>query len=138
MKTIFLLHDAQESPWPRKQVIEASGFAVEIFDDSRKCLAALAEERPSLLLVDVLLKGPNGFEVASEVRRHYTPDELPVILCSWIYRGEMFRKAAFEAGAQDYLLKPLHLRQLVDRVCELTQQPAPRASPPRELEMAQD
>ncbi len=120
MKEIFLIHDEQDGPVARQSFLEMAGYKVTLMQSGERCLELLEEAKPALILMDVLLHGRNGFQVCRDIRGLCTAEELPIILCSELYRGRVFRDEAMAAGAQRYLLKPLKLDQLVGHVNNLT------------------
>lgn len=119
MQHIFLVHDQQESPATRKANLELAGFEVSLMKSGEEVLKALAAKKPSLVLMDVLLDGKNGFEVCRAIRERCAPGEVPVILCSHIYRSRIYRDEANAAGAQRYLLQPMKIEELVANVTDL-------------------
>ncbi len=73
------------------------------------------EERPDLILLDVIMPGKSGFEVCREIREKYSPSEMPVIMLTAKNRvADLVR--GFESGANDYLSKPVSHRELISRV----------------------
>jgi DNA-binding response OmpR family regulator len=120
MQQILFVHDFQESPLTRKNYLEMSGFEVTLLRNGDECLKSLAVAKPALVLIDVLLEGKNGFEVCRAIRDRCTAAELPVILCSHIYRSRIYRDEAVAAGAQRFLLLPMKLDELLGHVTELT------------------
>lgn len=103
MKRILLVHDGQSSSYVRKEVLEQSGFRVDLLDDGDLCLESVDRSRPDAVVLDVLLVGPNGFEVCRQLRTRFPANELPVFINAGIYRGLPFRREAIDAGAQAYL-----------------------------------
>jgi chemotaxis family two-component system response regulator PixH len=120
MQHIFFVHDFQESPLTRKNYLEMSGFQVTLLKSGDDCLRAMAATKPALVLMDVLLEGKNGFEACRAIRERAGPAEVPIILCSHIYRSRIYRDEAVAAGAQRYLLLPIRLDELLAHVNELT------------------
>lgn len=117
MRTIFFAHDQQESPEPRKHFLELSGYVVQLFASWTALEAALRQEPPpSLLLVDALLEGKNGFEAARAISELVPERDFPIVLCSQIYRMRPFREEALKSGAQDYLLLPMAPDEFLRRV----------------------
>ena len=114
MKTIHFVHDQQESPEPRRSALEASGFHVELFASGADCLARLEEAPPALVLLDVLVEGPHGFDVCRSIREKHPAETLPVILGSHVYRSRIYRDEATAAGAQRYLLYPADTEDLAE------------------------
>ena len=89
------------------------GLEVESAIDGPSGVESALRLRPDVLLLDLMLPGMNGFEVCRKVR-----PELPAL---WVIlltaRGqEVDRVTGFEAGADDYVVKPFSLRELVARV----------------------
>jgi DNA-binding response OmpR family regulator len=89
-------------------VLEGIGFRVVEAVDGRAALVALgsAEEEFSLVVLDLLLPEMHGIEVLTRIRRSLTTQALPVIVLTGSpnARDEI---ALLEAGADDYLLKPI-------------------------------
>ena len=88
-------------------------FEVQSSADGPAGLQKAIEWRPDVLLLDVMLPGLNGFEICRQVRARL-PELWIIVLTA---RGkEVDRVIGFEAGADDYLVKPFSLRELVARV----------------------
>ena len=82
-------------------------------DNGAKALDQIARHRPDLVLLDLQMPAMSGFEVVSGIRRG---SHMPVIVIVTAY--DSYAVKAFEAGAIDYLLKPVgqeRLRQAVER-----------------------
>jgi DNA-binding response OmpR family regulator len=94
-------------------LLTGAGFAVTPCADGRAALRALGEQPVDLCVVDVMMPLMEGTEFARAVRRYY-PD-LPVLLLT--AKGQLADKVrGFEAGADDYLVKPFDGLELVARV----------------------
>jgi signal transduction histidine kinase/DNA-binding response OmpR family regulator len=83
--------------------------------DGAAALAALREERPDLLLSDVMMPVLDGFGLVREVRADPTLADLPVILLS-ARAGEEASIEGLQVGANDYLIKPFSARELLARL----------------------
>lgn len=118
MKQIALVHDQQESATPRKSFLEVSGYGVRLISNGDEAVESIKEDKPDLVLMDILLEGKNGFEVCRKLRETWGPDELPVLLSSTIYRSRIYRDEANNAGAQGYILKPCEPDELVREVAQ--------------------
>lgn len=89
------------------------GFDVSAAADGESGMRMALELRPDVLLLDLMLPGRNGFEVCRSLRSELR-DTWIVLLTA---RGqEADRVTGFEAGADDYVVKPFSLRELVARV----------------------
>ncbi len=119
MKTVLYVHDQQDSPSSIVNFLEMAGYNVELLQSGEQCVQRLAKGLPSLVLIDVLVEGRNGFEVTRALRKQFTAEQLPVILCSTVYRSRVYREEAMLAGAQLYVLKPIKLDDFAHMIHEL-------------------
>jgi diguanylate cyclase (GGDEF)-like protein len=112
---VLVLADDDED---RRALLQAmSGQQVDVtpLADPFRLLEALAEHRPELLLLDVELPGPSGFDLCRIVRSMPEWEELPILFIT-SQLGQEFRVAAFESGADDYLTKPVLREELLARM----------------------
>lgn len=98
--------------------LEKEGFGVEIVKSGEAALAFISKEVPALIILEIVLPGLDGVELCRALR------ELPAIKDTIIIfltvRGESYSEvAAFEAGADDYIVKPLRLRAFMIRILTL-------------------
>jgi PAS domain S-box-containing protein len=88
---------------------------VETATNGREALAVIREQKPSLVLTDVMMPVMDGYEFLRELRGDPELRALPVILLS-ARAGEEARVEGLDSGADDYLTKPFSARELVARV----------------------
>ncbi len=88
---------------------------VQTVANGKAALAAIREQRPNLVLADVMMPEMNGLELLHEIRIDPLLRDTPVILLS-ARAGEESRVEGMEAGADDYLVKPFAARELIARV----------------------
>lgn len=119
MQEIFLVHDQQESAAARKSFLEMSGYRVVLMKSGAEVLEALEKRVPALVLMDVLIEGPNGFDVCRQIRARFVAQKLPILLSCTVYRSRIYRDEALAAGAQGYILRPVKLEDLVQEVGEV-------------------
>ncbi len=93
--------------------LEAEGYAVLSAEDGERGLAIAREERPDLVILDVMLPLLNGFQVLQALRREGYA--MPIIVLS-ARTGEMDKVTGLELGAEDYVAKPFSLAELLARV----------------------
>ncbi|HUP89054.1 MAG TPA: response regulator transcription factor [Longimicrobiales bacterium] len=91
------------------------GFRVRTAEGGQEALTAVSEERPDLIVLDLMLPGFSGFEVLSALRQNPEVKHVPVIILT-ARRDEVDRIKGLELGADDYLTKPFSPRELVLRV----------------------
>jgi two-component system, sensor histidine kinase LadS len=78
-------------------------------------LTSIEENKPDLVLLDLMMPGLNGYEVCQKIRQKYNQIELPVILVTAKNHLEDLTQG-FKTGANDYLAKPFHSEELKSRV----------------------
>ncbi|MFD8542387.1 response regulator transcription factor [Streptomyces sp. NPDC059649] len=93
--------------------LRLNGFAVALAEDGPGALAELAETPPDVIVLDVSLPGTSGIEVCRTLRAD--GDEVPVLMLSALDEVAD-RVAGLQAGADDYLVKPFALKELVLRL----------------------
>jgi signal transduction histidine kinase len=91
------------------------GYTVELAPDGNAALEILRQNRPDLLITDVMMPGLDGFGLLREVRADLKLADLPVIMLS-ARAGEEAKVEGLDAGADDYLTKPFSARELLARV----------------------
>ena len=90
-------------------------YEVETVPDGAEALVAARRERPGLILTDVMMPRMDGFELLNTLRADRDLCDIPVIVLS-ARAGEESRIEGLGAGADDYLVKPFHARELLARV----------------------
>ncbi len=95
--------------------LEKEGFTVLTALDGSQGLELAREEKPDLIVLDVMLPGMNGLEVCRELQREYETREIPIIMLS-ARAEEVDKVLGLEMGADDYITKPFSPRELVARV----------------------
>jgi DNA-binding response OmpR family regulator len=105
--------------------LRRDGYDVETAVDGESARRGLAEFKPDLVVLDLMLPAVSGFEVLTEIRRD---GDLPVILLT-ARAEESDRVAGLELGADDYVVKPFSPRELVARVRTVLRRASPRPAP---------
>jgi DNA-binding response OmpR family regulator len=98
--------------------LEAEGHAVEVFEAGEPALSALLAQgdQTELVVLDVMLPGIDGFEVATQLRR--ANRYMPILMLTALGRPDDVLRG-FESGVDDYLTKPFDLKILLARVNSL-------------------
>jgi DNA-binding response OmpR family regulator len=126
---ILVVEDDQAVRLSLRLACQKEGFTVLEAASGPEALAQLGGCRPDLIMLDLMLPGPSGFDVCREVRQR--DPNLPVIILT--ARGdEVDKVVGLELGADDYITKPFSPRELVARIRAVLR----RASRPIELAAA--
>lgn len=92
-----------------------TGFQAKGFADGTSVLDALKTETPDLIVLDIMLPGKDGVEVLREIRANPSTRKIPVIMAT--AKGtEMDRIQGLDTGADDYLVKPFGVMEMVSRI----------------------
>ncbi len=115
MTAILIVEDERHLADGLRYNLEAEGYEVETVADGESALSALLGERPRFdaVVLDVMLPGKDGFEVASELRR--AGRFVPILMLTARGRPEDVLRG-LESGADDYLPKPFELSVLIARL----------------------
>ncbi len=98
----------------------AKKYAITFTFSGEQGLAELKNHQPEVILLDVEMPGLNGYEVCEHIRANADTADIPVIFFS--ARGDLRdRMQGFEAGADDYIIKPFHPEELLAKVKVLLQ-----------------
>ncbi len=113
--------------------LEKEGFDCLQASDGLTALRLVQEQRPGLLVLDLMLPGMDGLEICRQLRRDQMTASLPIIMLT-AKAEEVDRVVGLEVGADDYMVKPFSPRELVARVkAVLRRMQASRALPMRQV-----
>lgn len=103
----------------------ASGFQAKGFPDSTGFWQAMTEEKPELILLDIMLPGEDGITVLKRLRAASATANIPVIMAT--AKGSEFDKViGLDTGADDYLVKPFGMMEMVARIKAVMRRTAPK------------
>lgn len=102
---LAMLHDA----------LDAAGYTVLVASDGESALARAARQQPDVILLDALMPGMDGFEVARRLKADFGTAHIPVVFMTGLTETEHV-VAAFEAGGIDYVTKPIRPPEVLARI----------------------
>lgn len=112
MSTILIVEDEAEIAGYLRRGLAFEGYSVEIAADGRQALDIARERPPDLVVLDLMLPGIDGLEVARRLR---AASDVPIIMLT-ARDAVPDRVAGLEAGADDYLIKPFAFEELLARI----------------------
>jgi DNA-binding response OmpR family regulator len=115
MRKIALIEDDADLYALVKYNLEKEGFAVAGSQTGRGVIELCRRERPDLILLDVMLPDADGLELCKAIRQHPELAHLPVIFLT-ARASETDRIVGLELGANDYIVKPFFIRELIARI----------------------
>lgn len=95
--------------------LETTGFKARGFDEGSKLWAAIKEELPELILLDIMLPGEDGYMILEELKRTPETRNVPVIMVT-AKEAEFDKVKGLEGGADDYITKPFGMMEFIARV----------------------
>src|ERR1044071_45269 len=98
--------------------LKEAGFVPLFAKDGSRALAAARDERPALIVLDLMLPEVDGLEVCKILRRDPPTATIPILMLT-ARAAEMDRVLGLELGADDYVTKPFSPRELVLRIKKL-------------------
>ena len=91
------------------------GYEVMTALDGEQALAKVAQDKPDLIVLDIMMPKLDGYETCKALKSNPETKDIPVILLSAKGRN-VDQKVGFEVGADDYITKPFSPRKLVERI----------------------
>ena len=101
-------------------LLKQAGFRVRTVSDGEAALAAIAQEPPDLILLDVMIPGRDGFAVCQAIRGNPAWRDIRIIMLT-AKGGEIQREKGLSLGADEYVTKPFSTRDLVERIRRMLQ-----------------
>lgn len=114
-KLVLLADDSELIHRHTVPILEEAGYEVLSARDGVEALALARERRPDLVITDIEMPGPNGYEVCRTIKETADLAHIPVLICSALGEAADMERG-FDVGADDYLTKPVVPEEMVSRV----------------------
>jgi DNA-binding response OmpR family regulator len=115
MKKIVLIEDDADLFALLKYNLEKEGYALAGSQTGKRAIDLCRRERPDLIILDIMLPDSDGLDICKGIRSHPELADIPVIFLT-ARAGETDRILGLELGANDYIVKPFFIRELIARV----------------------
>jgi two-component system alkaline phosphatase synthesis response regulator PhoP len=120
---ILLVDDDEDFVEATKIVLEENSFKVTTAFSGKECLDKINQERPDLIILDIMMPKKSGFEVCRELKTSLEYNKIPVLMLTAL-RKELSRtpysvSEGFDLEAEDYLDKPVAPKELISRIKSL-------------------
>ena len=112
---VLVVDDNMTTRMEAKKIFEKKEFEVLLAEDGQTCLEALEEEKPDVVLLDMVMPEMDGIAVCQRIKSDERFKDIPVLLLTDVTDVESKVKA-LNAGADDYVTKPFERKKLVARV----------------------
>ncbi len=113
MKSILIVDDEVDIANSIQYVLKQEGYSILLAHDGLQAMQVIENQHPDLVILDVMMPGIDGYEVCRRVRA--TDKKTPILMLT-ARTSEVDTVVGLELGANDYIAKPVRLRELVARV----------------------
>ena len=118
IQKILVVDDSKTELMFMTDLLQKNGFAVKTAENADDTFKRLAEEKPDLILMDVVMPGQNGFQLTRAIARDPKYAAIPIILCT-SKNQETDRVWGMRQGARDYIVKPVNTAELMSKISAL-------------------
>lgn len=114
--SVLIVDDDPEILFATSRVLKSAGYTVYEAGDKDSCLRMVCEQKPDLILLDVVLPNDSGYEVCRQIKTNPEWRGIYVILLSGIKTSSEDQSEGLEQGADGYIARPVTNRELLARV----------------------
>ena len=114
-KWIYCVEDESNIRELLVYTLEATGFKAKGFADGKGLRAALKEQIPDMILLDLMLPGEDGYSILEKLKKDENTRDIPIIMVT-AKDAEYEKVKGLEAGADDYITKPFGMMEFVARI----------------------
>jgi twitching motility two-component system response regulator PilH len=115
IQKILLVDDSKTELHHLTELLTKRGYSVRTAENGEDAMRRLGEEKPDLILMDVVMPGQNGFQLTRAITRDPRFTNVPVIMCT-SKNQETDKVWGMRQGARDYIVKPVDADELVGKI----------------------
>ena len=112
---ILVVDDSKTELHHLSDVLGKRGYTVRTAENGEEAMRRLEEEKPDLILMDVVMPGRNGFQMTRAITRDPRFADVPVIMCT-SKNQETDKVWGMRQGARDYIVKPVNADELIAKI----------------------
>jgi DNA-binding response OmpR family regulator len=112
-RKVLVVDDEQDVAKALMARLKANGFNVVLAHDSVQAFTIANQEKPDLIILDIMIPGGGGFVVAERLKESHATYRIPIIFLTGIPGGE---ERASKIGASGYVMKPYHPEELLETI----------------------
>jgi twitching motility two-component system response regulator PilH len=112
---ILLVDDSKTELHHLSELLTKRGYSVRTAANGEEAMRRLSDEKPDLILMDVVMPGQNGFQLTRTITRDPRYADVPVIMCT-SKNQETDRVWGMRQGAKDYVVKPVQADDLIAKI----------------------
>jgi len=118
MAKILVVDDDKGATDLLEAILLATGHQAVVINDSSKAMETAAQEKPNLILLDLMMPEPTGFQLCRMLRQNPDFRAVPIVIITALDNTDS-RVVAIGAGANGFLRKPFHVSDLTDKIKDL-------------------
>jgi twitching motility two-component system response regulator PilH len=115
IRKILLVDDSKTELHALSELLTKRGYTVRTAENGEDAMKRLGEEKPDLILMDVVMPGQNGFQLTRAITRDPRFTDVPVIMCT-SKNQETDKVWGMRQGARDYVVKPVDADELIAKI----------------------
>ena len=115
IKKVLVVDDSKTELMFLSDLLIKNGFTVKTAENAEDAFRRLAEEKPELIIMDVVMPGQNGFQLTRTIARDPLYSDIPIVMCT-SKNQETDRVWAMRQGARDYVTKPVNAAELMLKI----------------------
>ena len=115
IRKVLVVDDSKTELMFLSDMLQKQGLQVRTAENGEEAMRSLAEDRPDLILMDVVMPGQNGFQLTRAITRDPQFANVPVIMCT-SKNQETDRVWGMRQGASDYVVKPVNPDELLRKI----------------------
>ncbi|MBK7002274.1 MAG: response regulator [Rhodoferax sp.] len=112
---VLIVDDSKTEIMFLTNLLQKAGYVVRSAENADEAFKRLAEEKPDLILMDVVMPGQNGYQLTRAINRTPEYSAIPIILCT-SKNLETDRVWGMRQGARDYVTKPVDAAELLAKI----------------------
>ena len=118
IQKVLVVDDSKTELMFLSDLLQKQGYQVRTAENAEQAMALLGEEKPDLILMDVVMPGQNGFQLTRSIARDAKYADVPIIMCT-SKNQETDRVWGLRQGARDYITKPVNPSELRVKIAAL-------------------
>ena len=118
IKKILVVDDSATERHIIGEILTKQGFEVDFAESGESGVAKAKQDKPDLVVMDVVMPGLNGFQATRAISRDPETEHIPVLLCT-TKDQETDKIWGLRQGAKDYLVKPITAAELLGKIAAL-------------------
>jgi len=115
IQKVLIVDDSKTELMFMTNLLQKNGMSVRTAEGAEEAFRRLAEEKPDLILMDVVMPGQNGFQLTRSINRTPEYSDIPIIMCT-SKNLETDRVWGMRQGARDYVTKPVDAAELLVKI----------------------